>query len=571
MNETSSEVYKLMWRGRELGPLSLDEIRRGLALAELNTMYQVQVGGIWIPLRDFLETLNERNLVLLNSANDVARIKHSEPTPPKDNPAESWMSSFLQQQPEPSVTVVPSSSNFRFATRLGALASLLLIIIAFGMLLLRGSKDSPTAVAESIQGTEAGQKEEEKSTEAKPKGNDKLDLQQALQLWEGDGSEETAAQAVEVFKRLAENGDLAGQFYYGYALFSGRGIRKDVSAGVSWWKKAAERNQSSAQYLLGCAYYTGEGEPLDKIMAVEWLTKSAMLGHSQAQFLLSLVLLEGDGAPKDVPRAAAWMMLSAQAGWSEAQKVMSEVKKTVSRNDLAKITRLAKDIQSQILSVDNLPFDPALVTSFMGQGTGFFVTADGYLATNHHVVDKANLVKVKTSKGLKSARLVLTDPLNDLAILKVEGAFTALPIQSDAGVSLGATVSTVGFPTVALMGYSPKYAKGEITSLAGIMDDQRQYQISVPVQPGNSGGALVNSKGNVVGVVSAKLDMSAMLQESSQLPENVNYAMKSSLLLGLLKKIPDAIPKLLKVQQTEGKPDEVVQRMENSSVLILVK
>jgi len=121
------------------------------------------------------------------------------------------------------------------------------------------------------------------------------------------------------------------------------------------------------------------------------------------------------------------------------------------------------------------------------------------------------------------------------------------------------------------MGYSPKYAKGEITSLAGIMDDQRQYQISVPVQPGNSGGALVNSKGNVVGVVSAKLDMSAMLQESSQLPENVNYAMKSSLLLGLLKKIPDAIPKLLKVQQTEGKPDEVVQRMENSSVLILVK
>ena len=91
------------------------------------------------------------------------------------------------------------------------------------------------------------------------------------------------------------------------------------------------------------------------------------------------------------------------------------------------------------------------------------------------------------------------------------------------------------------------------------------------MQPGNSGGALVNSKGAVVGVVSAKLDMKAMLQQSNQLPENVNYAVKSTLLVELLKKLPEVSAKLLKPNQKLEKPDEVVQRVEQSSVLILVK
>src|SRR6202044_2087941 len=105
--------------------------------------------------------------------------------------------------------------------------------------------------------------------------------------------------------------------------------------------------------------------------------------------------------------------------------------------------------------------------------------------------------------------------------------------------NLGDTVATIGFPDPGLQGFAPKLAKGEIASLSGAGDDTRYFQISVPVQPGNSGGALVDEHGNVVGIVSAKLDEAIALAASGALPKNVNYAIKSSFLLGFLESVPD--------------------------------
>ena len=98
------------------------------------------------------------------------------------------------------------------------------------------------------------------------------------------------------------------------------------------------------------------------------------------------------------------------------------------------------------------------------------------------------------------------DEANDIALLKAEGRFTALPVAASRAVRLGSTVATVGFPNIGLQGFSPKLAKGEIAAISGLQDDPRFFQISVPVQPGNSGGALVDERGNVVGIVCAKLD-----------------------------------------------------------------
>jgi S1-C subfamily serine protease len=82
----------------------------------------------------------------------------------------------------------------------------------------------------------------------------------------------------------------------------------------------------------------------------------------------------------------------------------------------------------------------------------------------------------------------------------------------------------VGFPDIGLQGFAPKLAKGEIASLAGAADDPRYFQISLPVQPGNSGGALVDARGNVVGIVAAKLDASAALAATGSLPESLRTA-----------------------------------------------
>ena len=118
--------------------------------------------------------------------------------------------------------------------------------------------------------------------------------------------------------------------------------------------------------------------------------------------------------------------------------------------------------------------------------------------------------------------------------------------------------------------FAPKLAKGEIASLSGAGDDPRYFQISVPVQPGNSGGALVDERGNVIGIVSAKLDAGAALAASGALPENVNYAVKSSLLLSFLESVP-AISARLKAPNTEDeKFEEVVKSAQDAAVLVLV-
>ena len=135
---------------------------------------------------------------------------------------------------------------------------------------------------------------------------------------------------------------------------------------------------------------------------------------------------------------------------------------------------------------------------------------------------------------------------------------------------LGSTVATGGFPNVGLQGFAPKLARGEIAALSGAQDDARYFQIRVPVQPGNSGGALVDERGNVVGVVSAKLSARAALAASGALPENVNYAVKSSYLLSFLESVPEVSAKLKEPNTREMKFEDVVKVAEQAAVLLLV-
>ena len=131
-------------------------------------------------------------------------------------------------------------------------------------------------------------------------------------------------------------------------------------------------------------------------------------------------------------------------------------------------------------------------------------------------------------------------------------------------------MATVGFPNIGLQGFAPKLAKGKIASLSGASDDARYFQISVPVQPGNSGGALVDERGNVVGVVAAKLSARAALSASGALPENVNYAVKISYLLSFLESVPEVAAKLREPKTKDRKFEDVVEDAEQAAVLVLM-
>jgi S1-C subfamily serine protease len=170
------------------------------------------------------------------------------------------------------------------------------------------------------------------------------------------------------------------------------------------------------------------------------------------------------------------------------------------------------------------------------------------------------------SIGLIVAKVVQVDAANDLALLKADGKFSPLPIAASRSAHLGGTVATIGFPDIGLQGFAPKVlAHGhhggnrhwEVELRPG--DDPRYFQIrslqtaimqTATVQPGrwqHEHRPLVDEQGNVIGIVSAKLGASVVLAASGALPEvladghQLNYAVKSSLLLSFLESVPESL------------------------------
>lgn len=206
-----------------------------------------------------------------------------------------------------------------------------------------------------------------------------------------------------------------------------------------------------------------------------------------------------------------------------------------------------------------------------GNGSGFFITTDGYFVTNYHVVDGASAVAIKVDDGLVQAKVVKTDATNDIAVLKVEGKYPCLPLGEDLQTRPGEEVFTIGFPMTDVMGEAPKTTLGTVSALTGINDDARAFQISVQIQPGNSGGPLVlKSTGNVIGVTSASLNGAKFLQQGRALPQNVNYAMKASYIRPLLASIPGLAEKLPAIHNGERPWREIQQDVEKCAGLVVV-
>lgn len=134
---------------------------------------------------------------------------------------------------------------------------------------------------------------------------------------------------------------------------------------------------------------------------------------------------------------------------------------------------------------------------------------------------------------------------------------------------MGESVFTIGYPTPVLQGASPKFTRGDISSLTGFQDDPRIYQISVPVQPGNSGGPLVDMQGNVKGIVLAVLDAKTAFRITGAIPQNVNYAIKGFYAQALVDSMPDVARLLL--SPNKGKPasfDVIVDHVKACTVMV---
>ena len=106
--------------------------------------------------------------------------------------------------------------------------------------------------------------------------------------------------------------------------------------------------------------------------------------------------------------------------------------------------------------------------------------------------------------------------------------------RSGRGIRAGQDILAFGLPFKSILSDDLKGTKGMVNALAGLGNDTRFMQISPPVQPGNSGGPLLDQAGNVVGVVTAKMNAVKMAKHTGGIPQNVNFALKASLVRDML-------------------------------------
>jgi TPR repeat protein len=410
---------------------------------------------------------------------------------------------------------------------------------------------------------------------AAEKGLDSAQLNLGGCYFRGEGVEKDKVEAVKWFRKSAEQGLASAQLNLGNSYQVGEGVVKDAVEAVKWYRKAAEQGLADAQVNLGNGYHIGEGVVKDDVEAAKWIRKAAEQGDATAQCNLGGCYYLGEGVVKNQIESYKWVLLAAAQGNELAKKNMPFFESQLSSAQRAEGQRLAQEWEARHAkreagqgeerrsATESSDAEPKVT------GTGFLITKNGYLVTNHHVVKDSDKVRVQTASGLLDAVIIRTDAASDLALLKVAGTFDALPVVSSRNSRLGSTVATVGFPNIGLQGFEPKLSKGDISSLAGMQDDVKQFQISVPIQHGNSGGALVDERGNVVGVVCAQLSQKAALETTGTLAQNVNYAIKSSYLLSFLEAVPEVSGGLLDARTNDQKFEAVVDDVKKATVLII--
>jgi len=195
-------------------------------------------------------------------------------------------------------------------------------------------------------------------------------------------------------------------------------------------------------------------------------------------------------------------------------------------------------------------------------GSGFIVSPDGYIITNYHVVKDASSIKVhQKNNDAQPAKLIRFDEKNDLAVLKIEcGNCQYVVTKNSTAIKKGEKVLALGYPDITTQGFESKLTDGIVSSLSGIRDQPTNFQITNPIQPGNSGGPLFLESGEVVGVIVSMLTKA----------QNVNYAIKSNYYIELLNSIDQSIIKD-SLNKKIKKPTDAVTDVDKSTVLILVK
>jgi len=171
----------------------------------------------------------------------------------------------------------------------------------------------------------------------------------------------------------------------------------------------------------------------------------------------------------------------------------------------------------------------------VGSGSSFSVSNQGHLITNYHVINGCEKISVIIGGQSFEAKILAYDELNDLALMKSGLVPKRFLVLNPYSPILAQDIYVAGFPFGQELSSSLKVTKGIVSSLSGLNNNYSNIQIDAAIQPGNSGGPIVDESGALIGVAVAKLDALSVLEQSGSLPENTNFGIKNTVLADFLK------------------------------------
>lgn len=439
----------------------------------------------------------------------------------------------------------------------------------------------------------------------------------------GRGVNVNHEEALNWFRKAAEQGLARAQFELGYMYGTGLGAPKDEAESMKWYRKSAERGFPEAQLLLGGRYSKGEGVAQNDVEATRWYKKAAEQGNPDAQMLVGNAYGAGRGVPKspaeahkwhrraagqgqgssqltlaadyaagkivkrDLVEAYKWCLLAMRVHEEKARKLLVPLESALTKKQQLEGQKLAREFKAKSENAIVAALEVAAATPqpaptqaipisrrFSGPapkilGAGFFITNDGYFVSHELIAPEGARVRVSTAKGLMTARVAKVDEANNLSLLKVEGEFTALPVTPSRSVRIGSQAQTMAFSDTRSEGFSAKLTNGEIEGLSGVKDDVRHFKVRSAPQSGNAGGALMDDRGNVIGVFLGNRDKKLALLTSGSSDSETSYAIKSSYLLSFLEAVPDVGSQLKEPIKENRQAEAIATDAEQALVLLL--
>jgi len=364
------------------------------------------------------------------------------------------------------------------------------------------------------------------------------------------GAQRDIKRGLEWLTRCSDEGDLDCTVDLADIYISGEFLHESLTLAAELYKKAADQGHTKAQIILGGMYNIGKGVTQNFKESIKYFELAAIAGDPEGQYWSGLAVMSSNSPNPNRAKAYFWLSiavakLNSGKTHDDAVKVRDELLKTLT-TDMKSIIQDAalkwktgqeppnfSDFNMEEKNIDQ--------DKVAGKGSGkifsgsaVYVSYSGQVVTNAHVVDACKEITVSVPGELASIAILLAkDKKNDLALLKTTRMPTHVPALRPS-LKLGEAVGIFGYPFAGILAMSGNFTTGNVTALAGLGDDSRHFQISAPVQPGNSGGPMLDQSGNLGGIVVAKANALAFAAIEKDIPQNVNFAIKASVLIEFL-------------------------------------